>query len=127
MFNAVKARSWPLIGRWYTGSSDDARWVEYDADDPRRGQRLPPPNPDDLSTFDSLFSTIHGELDIVPLISGTYDDLADRATTLTVHDVENVSVMSIEDLLAHLTVPRRKEDVERVAVLCSRQREARRS
>lgn len=120
----LEALSWPVTGRWETDDHGEVRWIEYDTDDPRRGQRLPPPDPDDISTYDSLFSTIHGELDIVPRISGAYDDLHDRASPLRVHGVDGIRVMSIEDLLVHLTVPRRKKDVSRVAVLRARQRES---
>jgi hypothetical protein len=88
---------------------------------------LPPPNPDDLSTLDSLFSTVHGGLDIVPLNSGSYDELAGRAKALSECGVENIDVMSIGDLLVHFTVPRRKKDVGRVAVLRGRPRQSRRS
>ncbi len=120
--DAVEARSWPVTGEW-EHEGDDVRWVEFRGDDPRRGKPLSPPNPDDVSTYDSLFSTLHGELDIVPRISGTYDDLVPRASTLRVHGIDGVRVMSIADLLARLTVPRRKKDADRVTVLRERQRE----
>ncbi len=119
---SVEARSWPVTGRWEP-DGDETRWVEFGDDDPRRGKPLPPPDPDDVSTYDSLFSTIHGELDIVPRISGTYDHLAPWTAVLTVHGVNGVRVMGIADLLARLTVPRRKKDAARVAVLRQRQRE----
>jgi hypothetical protein len=119
---AVEATSWPVTG-WWEQEGDEVRWIEYDAGDPRRGQRLPPPNPADIATCDSLFSTIHGELDIVPRISGTFDDLRARATALTVHGVGQVPVMSIADLLARLTAPRRKKVIARVEMLRARQRE----
>lgn len=51
------------------------------------------------------------------------DDLAPRAEVRTVHGIDSVRVMSIADLLARLTVPRRKKDALRVAVLRQRQRE----
>lgn len=123
VLRGVEARSWPVTGRWVPGDGNEVRWEEYADDDPRRGMPLPDFDPSDVSTFDSLFSTIHGELDIVPRISGAYDELIDRATTMTVHGVDNVPVASIEDLLAYLTVPRRKKDASRLAVLRARQRE----
>lgn len=126
LVNAIRelnARSWPVTGRWVSGDGGEVMWEEYGDNDPRRGQPLPDADPDHIETFDSLFSTRHGELDIVPRISGTFEELIDRAAVLTVHGVDNVDVMSIEDLLVQLTVPRRKKDVERVAVLRVRQRE----
>jgi hypothetical protein len=127
VLNATEGSAWPLTGQWDIESSGEALWVEYDANDPRRGSRLPPPNPDDLSTLDSLFSTVHGELDIVPLISGSYDEFAGRATALFEYGVDNTDVMSIGDLLVYLIVPRRKKKAGRVAVLRGRPRESRRS
>ncbi len=127
VLNAIEGSAWPLTGQWDIESSGEALWVEFDADDPRRGSRLPPPNPDDLSTLDSLFSTVHGGLDIVPLISGSYDELAGRATALSDCGVDNIDVMSISDLRVHFAVPWRKKDVGRVAVLRGSPRESRRS
>lgn len=120
--NEVEARSWPVTGEW-TNDGDEFRWVEFADDDARRGRPLPPPDPADLSTFDSLFSTIHGALDIVPRIGGTFEDLAPRAALLTVHGIGGVRVTGIADLLDRLTVPRRRKDAPRVAVLRQRQRD----
>lgn len=113
----IEATSWPVSGQWVTEASGEVSWKEFAEDDPRRGQRLPIPDPNDVSTFDSLFSTNHGELDIVPLISGSYATSIGAASSLTVRGVEDVQVMSISDLLVHLTVPRRKKDADRVRAL----------
>lgn len=123
----VNAQSWPVTGRWVSGDGGGTTWEEYVDNDPRRGQPLPDADPDNIETLDSLFSTRHGELDIVPWISGTFEELIHRAAVLPVRGVDNVDVMSIDDLLVHLTVPRRKKDVGRVAVLRGRQRESSRS
>lgn len=122
VLDAVEARAWPVTGRW-VAAGNGFRWEEYAPDDPRRGQPSTAPNPDDAATFDSLFATRHGELDIVPRISGLYDDVIQRASRLTVRGVDGVAVLSIEDLLSHLTVPRRARDAPRVAHLRERQRQ----
>lgn len=80
------------------------------------------PDPANIATFDSLFRTHQGEMDIVPLISGTYEDLIRRARPLTVHGVADVSVTAVEGLLACFTVPRRTKHPIRVYVLRSIQR-----
>jgi hypothetical protein len=117
----VDAESWPIIGRWRV-EGGEFRWEDYPEDHPLFGTRIDAPDPSDIATFDSVFRTRHGDLDIVPLISGTYDDLIRRARSLTVHGVPDVPVVSIEDLLVCLTVPRRAKDAARVAGLRAVQR-----
>lgn len=119
----LEAQSWPITGRWRQ-EHGEFRWEEYPEDHPLYGETIRAPDPEDIATFDSVFRTRYGDLDIVPLISGTYDDLVPRARRLTVHGVPNVPVMSVEDLLARLTVPRREKDADRVAGLREVQRGA---
>ena len=121
LLGEIDAKAWPVTGRWVEEGSD-VRWEEFAADDPRRNQPLPDPDPDRIETFDSLFSTRLGELDIVPCISGTYDWLRPRAARLQVRGVDNNLVTHLDDLLALLTVPRRRKDADRVAALRERQR-----
>jgi hypothetical protein len=110
-----------IIGRWRV-EGGEFRWEDYPEDHPLFGTRIDAPDPSDIATFDSVFRTRHGDLDIVPLISGTYDDLIQRAQRLVCHGVPDVPVMSIEDLLVRLTVPRRAKDAGRVAGLRAVQR-----
>ncbi|HLU37261.1 MAG TPA: hypothetical protein VKZ61_15980 [Thermomicrobiales bacterium] len=112
----IDAVSWPVTGRWME-QNDEFRWESFPEDHPLYGQRITDPDPSDVTTFDSLFATRHGELDIVPLIAGTYNDLAPRASRLTVQGVPDVLVSSVEDLLARLIVPRRAKDAGRVRSL----------
>jgi hypothetical protein len=117
----VDAKSWPIIGRWRV-EGGEFRWEDYPEDHPLYGTRIDAPDPSDITTFDPVFRTRHGDLDIVPLISGTFDDLILRAQHQVVQDVPDVPVMSIEDLLVRLTVPRRAKDAPRVKGLRAVQR-----
>lgn len=121
LLQEIDAKAWPMTGRWIEEGSD-VRWEEFAADDPRRNQPLPYPDPDRIETFDSLFSTRLGELDIVPRISGTYDLLRPRASQLQVRGIDNILVTHLDDLLALLKVPRRRKDADRVSALRERQR-----
>ena len=114
---SLEAESWPITGRWRQKEGCEFQWEQYPEDHPSFGTTIDAPDPADITTFDSLFRTCHGELDIVPVISGHYDDLAPRAHRMEVHGVRGISVMSIEDLLTRLTVPRRAKDASRVAGL----------
>jgi hypothetical protein len=74
------------------------------------------PNPADPASFDYLLQSRHGAFDVVPKVSGTYDDLIARAVPLKI-DGLRVWVESVEDLLATLPVPRRAKDRDRVEQL----------
>lgn len=114
--NTIEAQPFPMSGEWQS-TPDGFRWHEFDEDNPRRGLLPPPVDPTVPESFDSLFSTRYGALDIVPLISGRFEDVSPRSTRLTVHQFNDVRVISIEDLLAQLTVPRRHRDAARVSHL----------
>lgn len=118
----LEARPFPVTGEW-TVSADGYRWHEFDEENPRRGSSPPPLNPAVPESFDSLFATVYGALDVVPKISGQFVDVEERASSVSVHGVDGVRVISIEDLLAQLTVPRRQKDALRVAHLRQRQLE----
>ena len=118
----IDAESGPITGRWRVDADGEFRWEDYQEDHPLFGARIDAPDPNDIATFNSLFKTRHGALDIVPLISGTYDELIRRAHCLTVHGAPDVPVASVEDLLVCLTVPRRAKDASRVAGLRAIQR-----
>jgi len=122
---ALEAESSPVTGRWVQSGADEYTWEQYPEDHPLFGTRIARPDPEDIATFDSLFKTRYGELDVVPYISGAYDALITGATHMTVHGVPDVPVASIEDLLACLTVPRRAEDADRVRALRTIQRHGR--
>lgn len=117
VLEAWRARSWPITGEWVMDESGERDWANLAPTDPHFGTHLPDPDPVDITTFDSMYETIHGDFDIVPLISGTYQDLAPRSSRMNVSGVPNIQVISIADLLIRLTVPRRDKDHSRVAAL----------
>lgn len=122
MLTAVEAEPFPIVGEWEI-TPDGTVWRELGEDDPRRGAVPPPPDPANPTSFDSLYSTLYGALDVVPIISGTFQDMAPRSSRLILHGVGAIRVMSIEDLLAQLTVPRRTKDAYRVTHLRAVQRQ----
>lgn len=112
----LDATAFPVTGKWRTVEGVST-WYEFDEDDPRRSIPLPQPNPADMQTFDSLFATKHGTLDIVPHISGSYAQVSLRASKLTVHGVPAVPVMGVDDLLSKLLASQRAKDAPRIAHL----------
>lgn len=111
------------FGHWETRPDGERKWVA-DAPTPElQAQRANwRPDPTDVSTFDSLFCSRLGNIDVVPEISGAYDTLTKRATPMRVWGVD-VWVIHIDELLATLTAPRRPKDVSRVRQLRAIQRQ----
>jgi hypothetical protein len=110
------------FGHWERGDDGEQHWVETARTKEAIAERTSwKPNPADPGSFDHLLQSRHGALDVVPEVSGTYDDLIARAVSLDI-DGLRVWVESIEDLLATLTVPRRAKDRGRVEQLRALQR-----
>ena len=113
------------FGHWEKRDDGERQWIETaptpEAVAARASWR---PDPAEPSSFDHLLESKHGAVDVVPEVSGTYDELRARAVRL---DVDGVSVWveSVDDLLATLTVPRRAKDRERVERLRALQRRVR--
>lgn len=122
VLEVMDAASWPVTGRWVTDNRGDWRWETFSPDDPAYMSRLPSPDPSDVSTFDSLYDTCFGNFDIVPTLSGAYDELMPYSQILSVHSVGGVRVIGVNALLAGLTVPRREKDASRVMALRELQR-----
>jgi len=124
VLESIEARQDPSapFGKWQRGDDGEQHWVKTaptpEAVAARASWR---PNPADPASFDHLLQSRHGALDVVPEVSGTYDDLMDRAVSLEIDGI-SVWVESVEDLLATLTVPRRAKDRERVEQLRAMQR-----
>ena len=125
---SIEARQDPRapFGHWEKGDDGgEQRWIETpptpEAVAARASWR---PDPAEPSSFDHLLESKHGAVDVVPQVSGTYDELIARAVRL---DVDGVSVWveSVDDLLATLTMPRRAKDRERVERLRAIQRSVR--
>jgi hypothetical protein len=106
-------------GHWEMQPNGERRWV---ADDPPRESSVWRPDPDDIASFDHLFRSRHGRFDVVPAISGTYNELLPRATAIEAFG-RAIHVAHIDDLLATLTIPRREKDALRVRELRAIQRE----
>ena len=110
------------FGRWQLEPDGERRWVQHEPTTDEIAARASwRPDPDDPASFDHLLQSAHGAIDVVPEVSGTYEELRPRAVQINAFG-RDVWVESIEDLLATLTVPRRQKDVERVRVLRALQR-----
>ena len=124
VLESIEARQDPRapFGHWERGHDGEQQWVETASTPEAVGARASwTPNPADPTSFDHLLQSKHGALDVVPEVSGTYDQLIARAVRL---DIDGISfwVESVEDLLATLTVPRHAKDRERVERLRAIQR-----
>ena len=118
------ARQYPEepFGGWETGDDGERRWVEFEPTPADREARARwRPDPADVASFDHLLRTRYGALDVVPEIAGTYEELRPRAFPIEIGG-RSVWVESVADLLAALTVPRRRNDAERVLALRTLQR-----
>lgn len=109
-------------GHWEAQPDGERKWI-VDETTPELVARRTAwfPDPDDISTLDHLFITRFGNLDVVPELSGTYDDLKQRALEFQAYG-QKLWVAHVDDLLAALTVPRRQKDVSRVRQLRTLQR-----
>jgi hypothetical protein len=116
---SIEARQDPSapFGHWERGDDGEQHWVETaptpEAVAARANWR---PDPAEPASFDHLLQSRHGALDVVPEVSGTYDELMPRAVALDIEG-NHVWVESVEDILATLTVPRRAKNRDRVGQL----------
>lgn len=110
------------FGQWQTGVAGEHRWVQREPT-PRdiAARETWQPDPADPASFDHLLQSKYGAIDIVPEVSGTYEELMPRAAALEV-DGRAVFVEAVHDLLATITVPRREKDRDRVEQLRAIQR-----
>ena len=110
------------IGDWEVQPDGERKWISRKATEQDLLERAAwQPDADDLSTLDHLFQTRHGNLDVVPDLTGDYDTLVKRAIKMEAHGQE-VWVVHLDELLTALTIPRRKKDVLRVWQLREAQR-----
>jgi hypothetical protein len=124
VLEAIHARQYEdaAFGHWETSADGEHRWVSEEATPERLAARAVwAPDPRDPSTFDYLLDSDLGSIDIVPVISGTYEELATRAARVR-RGRHWVLVEAVSDLLATLTRPRREKDVDRVGELRRLQR-----
>jgi hypothetical protein len=105
------------FGDWQTQPDGERQWVARDARPGERdARRRWQPDRANPSTFDTLLTTSHGALDVVPEVVGRYSELVTRAIRVNAFGTE-VMVESVEDLLGTLTIPRRAKDRDRVVAL----------
>lgn len=105
------------FGYWEATTAGEHRWVKEEATPENVAARASwAPNPQDPTTFDYLLDSDLGSIDIVPTISGTYEELAPRAVKMQVSR-DSILVEAVSDLLKTLTVPRREKDADRVRQL----------
>jgi hypothetical protein len=110
------------VGRWEVQPDGERKWISRTATPEDRQRRARwQPDPEDVASLDHLFYTRYGNLDVVPELTGGYDTLLKRATRMIV-DGHQVWVVHVDELLAALTIPRRKKDTSRVQQLREIQR-----
>lgn len=125
MLEAIHARQYEnmAFGHWETSAAGEHRWVTEEATPENLAARASwTPNPHDPTSFDYLLDSDLGSIDIVPTISGTYEDLAPSAAQVQ-KGGQSILVEGVSDLLATSTVPRRDKDAERVRQLRRIQRQ----
>ena len=119
VLEAIHARQYEnaSFGHWEATTAGEHRWVREEATPENVAARASwAPNPQDSGTFDYLLDSDFGSIDIVPTISGTYEELAPRAVKMQ-KGRNAILVEAVSDLLATLTVPRRERDADRVRQL----------
>ncbi len=110
-------------GHWEVQPDGERKWIDDElTPDIRAARATWVPNPKDVTTMDHLFLSRYGNFDVVPELSGTYDVLRQRAVEMQVYS-HTVWVAHIDDVLATLTIPRRKKDMPRVQQLRALQRQ----
>jgi hypothetical protein len=120
----IDARQNPdgAFGQWERGADGEQHWVERQPTPQDIAARAAwQPDPTDPASFAYLLQSKYGAIDIVPEMSGTYEDLMPRAAEFKVDD-QPIFVEAIHDLLAAMTVPRREKDRDRVQQLRAIQR-----
>jgi hypothetical protein len=124
VLEAIAARQDPdaPYGHWQLGADGEQHWIEREPTREDIAVRAAwMPDPADPASFDHLLQSRHGAIDVVPRVSGTYEELMAQAVAIEVDD-QRVCVESIADLLTTLTVPRRQKDRGRVERLRAIQR-----
>ncbi len=115
----LEARPAGPFGEWTALDGGEWKWIARPTSDEEVAAWRP--NAGDLSSLDNLYRSRLGNFDVVPLITGTYEELKPRAMQIPVYDCEPW-VAHVDELLARLTVPRRERDISRVTQLRALQR-----
>lgn len=126
VLESIEARQDPRapFGHWKREDDGEQHWMTTAPTPNAVAKRASwKPDPADPASFDYLLRSRHGALDVVPQVSGNYDELMARAVAVEIDGIP-VWVESVEDLLATLTIPRRAKDGDRVGELRAIQRAA---
>ena len=112
-------------GHWEHQEGGEKKWISHGDPTPEElAERAAwVPDPDDVSSFDSLFYTKYGNFDVVPDLTGDYEALMRRAIQADAFG-QSIWVAHVDELLAALTVPRREKDRPCVLDLREIQRQA---
>lgn len=102
------------FGRWMIKEDGEKKWIDEGATPQQIAAWRPIVGQQE--TWDHLMPSKHGRLDVVPELTGKYEDLLPRAEPVEQFG-QKIWLASIEDLLARLTVPRREKDRARVKAL----------
>ena len=124
VLEAIDARQDPdaPFGDWKIDTDGEQHWIERKPTPEDIAARASwKPDPADPASFDHLLQSRHGAIDVVPTVSGNYDQLIPQSAVTEV-DGQQVWIESIADLLTTLTVPRRQKDRGRVEQLRAIQR-----
>jgi len=119
--------AWPAegFGRWEVQPDGERKWIDHEPSPEERAARDNwRPDPGAPESFDSLFHTTLGDLDIVPEVCGPYASLVERAASFP-RTGGAIQVAHVDDLLIALTMPRRARDAGRIRHLRQVQRSAR--
>ena len=87
--------------KWIARPTSDAELAAWRAD------------PGDVSSLDQLFTTRHGDFDVVPRVCGTYEELLPRAERVRAFGTE-VLVAHFDDVLSRMEAVEREKDRDRI-------------
>lgn len=109
-------------GHWETDAAGERTWIETEPTAEDEAERANwRPDPQDQASFDVLLESNHGAIDVVPELCGSYSELREHAVAIEYQE-HSVLTQPLDQLLATLTVPRRRKDHERVEQLRALQR-----
>lgn len=102
------------FGYWITRADGRRKWIDQGISTELLAEWRP--DPYDLPSLDHLFRTPFGNLDIVPSLAGTYEELDPHCVTRSLAGVP-VRVPPVTDLIERLRYSNRAKDLDRLARL----------
>ena len=107
----VEARPPGPFGAWTRRDDGGWKWVARPTTEAELAAWRP--DPDDPASFDQLFTTKHGDLDVVPRVCGTYEELLPRAERLRLAGAD-VLVAQLDEVLSRIESVERAKDRDRI-------------